>query len=1519
MDDRDRKPRRRRGPREDASLLTAVVERRRIRRLQGLATLGMLALSVAVVAAGASAAGTPAAPVASSLPAGPNHRVVVSAHPAVLFEELERPGSANPQAFQAWLAGVPARISPDRVELQVPGGRRFPARPAGTASRPAVTTSRLIFLGANRNARAAALESSSAHVSRFLGADPSRWQIGSPLYSRIGFDKIYPGIDVRYRGNDGAMEIVFLLAPHADSSRIRLRCDGAPGARVDADGALLLPATAGHLRVRAPIAYQEEAGRRKPVEARWRVSGKGIAGLALGGYDAARSLVIDPEITAILSAPNDTTGSPVALAETPDGGIVLADTLARSPVGGGWVNDELVVAKLSGDLSHIEWLAYLGGTLPDDATGMAVDHRGNIVVVGWTWSADFPLASPLQSRLLGGCDGFIVKLDPTGQHLLFGSYLGGGAAEWITAVAVGRDDTLFVGGITRSPDFPVTTGAFDTRCGTDAMCNPYGYDLTPLGDGFVTKIDTETRRIEFSTFLGGTARDEVTALAVDSLGRPVVAGTTLSPDFPTTPGALDRTCGGEGVCGRQPTEGLFDGWDDGFVARLSADGRFLDYSTYLGGWGADVITALVLDDLGRPIVAGNTISPDLPTTEGAFDRTCGANGLCGRSATHPGPSYDGFIIGLDEHGANVVFGTYFGGTEATEVTSLARLPDGDLAIAGDYQGQDLPAKTAWQGQRWVITSQSGSNEFVARFDPTASGLRWASYLGGQANASFIRVAALANGDVAIAQSQSEMWFPTIEPRPPGLWGTFVVRVADTSRLADLRVDQCPSGVPMRTATDWCPLVDVTNLGPDTARSVGLFQWTWPGPTMYSATPSQGLCTIEMYMVVCQLGDIEPGGRAFVVLEPPWPLSPALTSMASVRSLVADPDSRNNLSSVTIGPAPRSAIHFVAGDSPAEVGVDEPFTASVIVSNLGDSPSQPVLLRVATWRGPATLERVTVPGGTCGGSEQGAACTLAPLAGHASAVVTARLRSLAEGTIDVDFILVSPQSTEEFNPIARAEIIARQPFDTPFQYLVPGTTRRTDEAGRVWRTDAMVVNSLPKSTRIALRYRSNGLVRSAELELGPLAAVQWDDVVGELFGTEADGAAGVLEIGSEVPLAIDARSYFETGHGTLGQGLPVVPVKYGSVWSTGGSCLLPLRSTASLRTDLGLLNTSYVPLTARVELFSPEYVGIGAVPPVEVPALGWVEVKDLLAQAKVPGLELAQGQVSGTSSITLEDGGGIVPFASLVDRSSGDPTAIEYQSYPYWPTWVPGVAHLVVAGAPRTLTDLVLANAAYLQPSTVTLTLRAAGREISRQVTVQGQSLIQIANVLETTFGVSPSESVVGLIKVVDANGYDSSTVRVLSRTYSPTADGEPGYVMGAPSAQVPVPGPGELGILSHLRSDKSFRTDIDLINVGGSACSLRLVLVDHQGRELAAPESIRLDTEQWVHREDALATVAADGVHMAYARLVSDPDQCKIWASATVIDLGTGDAYRIQEVQTGVSPVTGSFPRRRLHSVPVLP
>jgi hypothetical protein len=251
------------------------------------------------------------------------------------------------------------------------------------------------------------------------------------------------------------------------------------------------------------------------------------------------------------------------------------------------------VTKLDRDGTAAPFSTFVGGAGPDAGFGIAVDRGGDAYLAGRSGSFDYPTTAGAAGPVLrGGYDAVATKLTADGSALAYSTLLGGAGLDAAAGIAVGSDGTAYVTGSTDSSDYPVTPDAVQTGYGG-------------AGDAFVTALRCSGTGVVYSTFLGGSDRDEATGVAVDARGSAYVTGQTASADQPVSTDAPQRT---------------FGGLADAFVTRLSPVGSAVAGSTFLGGQAFDRGTAIALDGDGA-YVAGATLSADFPVTAGAFGTT----------------------------------------------------------------------------------------------------------------------------------------------------------------------------------------------------------------------------------------------------------------------------------------------------------------------------------------------------------------------------------------------------------------------------------------------------------------------------------------------------------------------------------------------------------------------------------------------------------------------------------------------------------------------------------------------------------------------------------------------------------------------------------------------------------------------------------------------------------------------------------------------------------------------------------
>src|SRR5205807_41955 len=385
------------------------------------------------------------------------------------------------------------------------------------------------------------------------------------------YDDLYPGIDLIYDGTQRHLEYDFVVRPGADPHRIALRLQGADRLEVDSQGDLVLHTAAGVIRQRKPAIYQEIGAVRKEIPGGYVLSGAQQRGFQVAAYDATRPLVIDPVLvySTYLEGSVDDYGYGIAVDGSGNAYVTGYTVSTDFPTTAGAFqttargNNDAFVAKINPSGSALVYSTYLGGNANDNGYGIAVDGSGNAYVTGSTTSPDFPTTAGAFQPDYGGApnggapqDAFVTKINPSGTALVYSTYLGGNGADYGTGIAVDAQGSAYVTGYTFSSDFPTTPGAFQTA--------KRGNSST-----FVTKFNPAGTALVYSTFLGGnggdgniSTSDVGNGITVDGSGSAYVTGSTASPDFPTTAGAV------------QPT---FGGLEDAFVTKFNPTGTALVY------------------------------------------------------------------------------------------------------------------------------------------------------------------------------------------------------------------------------------------------------------------------------------------------------------------------------------------------------------------------------------------------------------------------------------------------------------------------------------------------------------------------------------------------------------------------------------------------------------------------------------------------------------------------------------------------------------------------------------------------------------------------------------------------------------------------------------------------------------------------------------------------------------------------------------------------------------------------------
>jgi hypothetical protein len=569
----------------------------------------------------------------------------------------------------------------------------FKARsPGGERIQEAVLRMRLE--NANRQAQITPGRRLPGRVNYLIGHDSRRWQRGLPIYGEVAYRNVYPGVDVVYHaGERESLEYDFVVAPRANPQSIRLDIAGADRLSVTKQGDLMMVVGGSRLLEHRPTAYQTVGNHREPVDASYVVSGNQV-GIRLGSYDSSRTLVIDPVLTyaSYLGGSGLDFGSGVF--EDGSGNIFLAGETSSAdfPTTTGAFQtalsgtDDAFVSKIAASGGSLIYSTYVGGSKTAQAIALTVDHD-HAIVVGTTDSGDFPVtADAFQPTFAGVFDGFVTKLNENGDGLSFSSFIGGADNDLITGVAVDSAGNLYLAGGSASTDFPVTPGAFQTVYGGG------------LEDGVLAKVETSTGALVYASYLGGSAEDDATAIAVDRDDNAYLTGETFSSNFPVTPGAFQTS---------QP------GTVNAFVTKMNPSGSDTVFSTYLGGSSRDAGRAIALSPHNPPYIsiAGQTTSSDFPTMN-PTQATIGGND-------------DAFETEMVNAGDALFFSTFLGGSDFDRGHGVKYVGANSVVLTGDTFSTNFPTKAAIQD------SLAGTdNAFLTELNVVQPRIISSTYFGG---------------------------------------------------------------------------------------------------------------------------------------------------------------------------------------------------------------------------------------------------------------------------------------------------------------------------------------------------------------------------------------------------------------------------------------------------------------------------------------------------------------------------------------------------------------------------------------------------------------------------------------------------------------------------------------------------------------------------------------------------------------------------------------------------------------------
>jgi len=801
---------------------------------------------------------------------------------------VENLGQWDAQARYHMLVGQTAGDPPCRAEVWLTEGgyvyalQNLPRRPGDNVAGHAVA---LRFVGA----RTPAIEPGELQPGSRNWLVNSKPVTGARSYGQVIYRGLYPGIDLTFDAATPAraMETTWRVAPGADPGVIAFLVDGADAVRLDAGGNLLLETRLGDIAELHPVAFQTGAsGERRSVTVAFALEGSRLR-FAVGEYDRARPLVIDPVVAFSRTYGGSNLESVASMHEDATGRYLTGTTYSSNfPATVGAYDTVLGASyydwfalKFNAANDTLLWATFIGGASYEYGGQSALRSDGQLVIAGSTYAPDtsgFPDDYSYGSTS-GGFNIGVFRLSADGATKVSAACFGGSytSYQYGSGVAVNPSTgDVYVTGQTYGPQssgWPWGGGGFSTAA-------------TGMADPFVARLNAD-----FSSFLNSTMvpadsyyYDTGMYLAIDSTGNVYVSGLT----YTYSAWAGTATIGPAGNY-------------DLFIAKYSADLMTQYYDTRIGGTSTDPTAGysmtslpdyfyqttgggLVVDGSGQAWATGMTASTDWPTTAGAYRETNAGN-------------YDAFVLALNATGTALAYGTMIGGSSTDAGRGIARDAAGNVYVVGLAASTNYPTTLgAPQGE------SAGSYDWVLSvFSPDLSRLLFSTHWGGTGS-DFGEAIVLGpdyRAQVAGITSSSAA-FPQVPPLSPhfGTAGNYDGGVASFDLRADLLVTKTTDGVA------W--LITVANAGVAPAAFASgqrilvdnLPTATYAVPAVINAvnvTNSANIsCSVVGYDLTCSAVGATVtvnGGGSFQVRLPFETADSALTNPRAGGSLRVDPD------------------------------------------------------------------------------------------------------------------------------------------------------------------------------------------------------------------------------------------------------------------------------------------------------------------------------------------------------------------------------------------------------------------------------------------------------------------------------------------------------------------------------------------------------------------------------------------------------------------------------------------------------
>jgi len=595
-------------------------------------------------------------------------------------------------------------------------------------------TVRMEFVGSSTNPATNQLNIKPFYHNYYMGKDPTKWASKVSIGDGVNYADLYNGIALKAFSSNNNFRYDFTVNPSANASLIQMKFIGQDKLSIQ-DGKLIIGTSVGDISQEAPYAYQQIDGKEVKVACKYVLRDNIVSIEVTGNYNHNKPLIIDPTLVFAtftgstadnwgMTASYDNQGNGYTAGICFNTGYPITTGAFQQGFAGGvptsdYIGFDIVTSKFDATGSNLLFSTYLGGSNNEEPESIIVDNGDNLLILGRSYSTDFPVtAGAYNTTLKGGADIIITKFNTTGTALLASTFVGGSGDDGVNFssdegtlgslkynyaddgrgdIILDASNNVYIASCTQSTDFPVTAGCTQAANGGG------------LQDGCVFKLNASLSSIIWSTYLGGNANDAAYNLTIDHSGTAYITGGTESSNFPVTSGALHSS---------------YMGNIDGFLTHISANGSSILQSTYIGTSGYDQSYFVQLDNVNNVYIYGQT-SGNYPITSGVYSN----------------PNSGQFIHEFNSNLSSTIFSTEFGTGKGTpDIAPSAFLVDkcNNIYISGwggPLAPYNVPTSTTFGLPVTANAFQSttdGMDFYFMVLQPSASSLWYATFFGGDA-------------------------------------------------------------------------------------------------------------------------------------------------------------------------------------------------------------------------------------------------------------------------------------------------------------------------------------------------------------------------------------------------------------------------------------------------------------------------------------------------------------------------------------------------------------------------------------------------------------------------------------------------------------------------------------------------------------------------------------------------------------------------------------------------------------------